>query len=131
MRITSIEVDGDSLLRFNFVLPHNVCALVPNLLKDICVELDLAEVVRLHDAVDFCQVLGHLWGLLLEVVRRYVRLDLLVEVEEHEVVDHGVLEGVKAVLEAVGDPLCLLVLGPQLLKGGILHVEGQLLDLRL
>ena len=131
MRIASIEVNGDSLLRFNLVLPHDVCALVSDLLEDLRVELDLAEVVTLNDAVDLRQVLGHLGGLLLEMVGGHVRLDLLVEVEEHEVVDHGVLEGVEAVLEAVGDPLCLLVLGPQLLKGGILHVEGQLLDLRL
>ena len=131
MRIASIEVNGDSLLRFNLVLPHDVCALVSDLLEDLRVELDLAEVVTLNDAVDLRQVLGHLGGLLLEMVGGHVRLDLLVEVEEHEVVDHGVLESVEAVLEAVGDPLCLLVLGPQLLKGGILHVEGQLLDLRL
>ena len=131
MRIASIEVNRDSLLRFNLVLPHDVCALVSDLLEDLRVELDLAEVVSLDDAVDLRQVLGHLGGLLLEMVGGHVRLDLLVEVEEHEVVDHGVLESVEAVLEAVGDPVRLLVLGSQLLKGRVLCVESQLLDFLL
>ena len=65
------------------------------------------------------------------MVGGHVRLDLLVEVEEHEVVDHRVLEGVEAVLEAVGDFVCFRVLGFQLLVGGVLRVEGQLLDLLL
>ena len=113
------------------MLPHDVCALIPNLLQHLCVILDLTEVVRLNDAVDFRQVLGYLGGLLLEMVGRHVLLNLLVEVEEHEVVDHGVLEGVEAVLETTGDPVHLLVLGPQLFKCRVLRVEGQFLDLLL
>ena len=99
---TAAEVDGDGFLRLHLVLPQEVCALVSDLLEDLGVVLDLVEVVGLNDPVDFRQVLGHLGGLLLEVVGGHVLLDLLVEVEVHEVVDHGVLEGAEAVLETAG-----------------------------
>ena len=113
------------------MLPQEVCTLVSDLLKDFCVVLDLAKVVGLNDSVDFRQVLGHLGGLLVEMVGRHVLLNLLVEVEEHEGVDHGVLEGVEAVLETAGDLVRLLVLGPHLLSLAVLRFEGQLLDLLL
>ena len=113
------------------MLSQEVCTLVSDLFKHFCIVLDLAKVVGLYDAIDFRQVLRHLRGLLLEVVGGHVLLDLLVEVKEHEVVDHGIPEGIEAVLEAAGDFVSLLGLGLRLFRLEVLRSERQFLDLLL
>ena len=72
---------------------EEVAAFVPNPLKHVRVVVYLVQVILINDPCNFIQMPGNLiWLPVCVLVHLNIRLNLLVEVEDKIVIDHGVFQ---------------------------------------
>ena len=113
------------------MLSQHICTTISYLFKGSRVKLKLRYIVCLHYAIDFRKMLSNFWGLIFKSVCRHILSDFFVEVDEHKVMDHRVLQCIQTFFKTHSDPIHPLNLCLVMLSGSIFPIMDEFLDLLL